>query len=62
MKIPKGLVCLSGKWDGSREITVLEFPLWLSRLTTQLISMRMWVWSLASFSGSKDPALLQAVA
>ena len=30
-----------------------EFPLWLRRLRTWLISMRMWVWSLASLSGLK---------
>ena len=29
----------------------LQFPLWLSRLRTQLASTRMWVQSLASFSG-----------
>ena len=27
-----------------------EFPLWLSRLRTRLVSMRMWVHSLASLS------------
>ena len=31
----------------------LEFPLWLSRLRTQLVSMRMRVQSLASLSGLK---------
>ena len=31
----------------------IEFPLWLSRLRTQLTSMSMWVWSLASLSGLK---------
>ena len=30
---------------------ILEFPLWLSRLRTQLVSMRMQVRSLASLSG-----------
>ena len=34
------------------------FPLWLSRLRTWLVSTRMWVWSLALLSGSKDLALL----
>ena len=34
-----------------------EFPLWLSRLTTQLASMRMQVQSLALLSGLKDLAL-----
>ena len=29
----------------------LEFPLWLNGLHTQLVSMRMWVQSLTSFSG-----------
>ena len=28
-----------------------EFPLWLSRLQTWWVSMRMWLWSLASLSG-----------
>ena len=28
-----------------------EFPLWLNELQTWLVSMRMWVWSLASPSG-----------
>ena len=28
-----------------------EFPLWLSRLRTRLVSMRMQFWFLASFSG-----------
>ena len=28
-----------------------ELPLWLSGLQTQLVSMRMWVQSLASLSG-----------
>ena len=27
-----------------------EFPLWLSRLRTRLVSVRMWVQSLASLS------------
>ena len=31
-------------------LRILEFPLWLSRLRTWLVSMRMWVWSLASLS------------
>ena len=31
------------------------FPLWLSRLQTWLVSMRMWVQSLAPISGLKDP-------
>ena len=35
----------------SKKKTKLEFPLWLSRLRTWLVSMRMWVPSLASFSG-----------
>ena len=30
---------------------LLEFPLWLSRLRTWLVYMKMQVWSLASFSG-----------
>ena len=35
-----------------------ELPLWLSRLRTQLISMRMWDQSLVSLNGlSKDLAL-----
>ena len=42
--------------------TNLEFLLWLSGLRTQLVSMRMQVWSLASLSGlrrcSLDLALL----
>ena len=33
------------------KIFQLEFPLWLSRLRTQLVSMRMWVKSLASLRG-----------
>ena len=37
-----------------------EFPLQVSRLGTQLASMRLWVPSLASLSGLKDPALPQA--
>ena len=37
-----------------------EFLLWLSRLRTQLVSMRMRVWSLASWA--KDSELLQAAA
>ena len=35
-----------------------EFPLWPSRLRTQLVSMRMWVQSLDQWV--KDPALPQA--
>ena len=38
-----------------------EFPLWLSRLQTWLISMRMQVWSLALLSRLKDLALPWAV-
>ena len=37
-----------------RTITIkslVEFSLWLSRLRTQVVSTRLWVWSLASFSG-----------
>ena len=33
------------------KITVGEFSLWLSRLQTHLVSMRMWVQSLALLSG-----------
>ena len=36
---------------GSSLKTKTEFPLWLSRLQTQLESMRMWLSSLASLSG-----------
>ena len=35
-----------------------EFPLWLSRLRTRLVSMRMQVRSLAFLSALKDLALL----
>ena len=38
----------------------LEFLLWLSWIRILLVSMRMRVQSLASFSGVKDQALLQA--
>ena len=34
------------------KMTRKEFPLWLTGLRTQLLSMRTWVWSLASLSGS----------
>ena len=37
-----------------------EFSLWLSRLRTWLISVRMWVWSLASLSGLRIQCLLWA--
>ena len=40
----------------------LEFPLWLSRLRTRLVSMRLQVQSLASLAQwVKDPLLPQAV-
>ena len=32
-----------------------EFSLWLSRLQTQLVSMRLWVQSLALLSGLRIP-------
>ena len=32
------------------------FPLWLSRLRIRLVSMRMWVLSMALLNGLKDPA------
>ena len=38
-----------------------EFPLWLSRLWIQLVSMRMWVQSLALLSELKDPVLPWAI-
>ena len=38
----------------------LEFLLWLRRLRTQLVFMRIWVLSLASLSGLKDLVLPQA--
>ena len=45
---------LSGKVNRTCHIrTVREFPLWLSRLRTPLISLRMQVQSLALLSGSK---------
>ena len=37
------------------------FPLWLSGLRIELVSVRMWAQFLASLSGLKDPALPQAV-
>ena len=37
--------------DTCTKIVLLEFPLWLSGLRTQLVSMRTKVWSLASISG-----------
>ena len=46
----------------AKELEVLEFPLWLSRLRTRLVSMRMQVRFLASAQWVKDPTLLQAVA
>ena len=33
------------------KVVLLEFPLWLSRLQTWLVSTRMRIWSLASLSG-----------
>ena len=39
-----------------------EFLLWLIGLRTQLVSMRMWVQSLALLSGLKDPTFPQATA
>ena len=36
----------------------LEFPLWLSGLRIQLVSVKIWVRSLALLSGLKDPVLL----
>ena len=44
------------EWDthGSSfdlKIIILEFSLWLSGLWTQLVSVRMWIQSLASLSG-----------
>ena len=42
------------------KITHEESPLWLIGLRTQLVSMRMQVWPLASLSGLKDLALPQA--
>ena len=38
----------------------LEFPLWLSGLRTRLVSQRMQVLFLASLSGFKCLAMLQA--
>ena len=38
-----------------------EFPLWLSGLRVELLSMRMQVGSLASLSGLKDLVLPLAV-
>ena len=40
-------------WWSSGDLNAVcqEFPLWLSGLRTWLVSMRMWVWSLASLSG-----------
>ena len=39
------------------ETAMGEFPLWLRRLQTRLVSMKMWVGSLTLLSGSvvKDP-------
>ena len=37
--------------DSIKKISGREFPLWLSRLRTQLVSMRMRIQSLASLSG-----------
>ena len=39
----------------------MEFSLRLSGSRTQLVCKRMWVWSLASVSGLKDPVLPQSV-
>ena len=44
---------------GMQKLLGQEFPLWLSRLQTWPVSMRMRVQSLASLSGLKDPVLLQ---
>ena len=35
----------------TQKLQILEFPMWLSGLRTQVVSMRMWVRSLASLSG-----------
>ena len=35
----------------TKEVDSREYPLWLSRLQTQLASMRTWIQSLASLSG-----------
>lgn len=47
----------AGPQDVVRNGLEREFPLWLSGLGTQPVSMRMWVGSLALLSGFKDPAL-----
>ena len=41
--------------------TCMEFLLWLSKFRTQLVSMSMWIRSLALLSELKDPTLPQAV-
>ena len=44
-------------YNGAKRKAAEEFLLWLSRLRTQLVSMRMQVPSLALLSGLKDLAL-----
>ena len=41
------------KYNFLKNLALLEFPLWLCRLRTGLVSMRMWVQSLALLSGSR---------
>jgi len=55
------LMCISSqfvRWDMNTETVIIyslkisgEFPLWLSGLWTRLVSMRLWVGSLALLSG-----------
>ena len=54
---PTGISCPSPL--PLKKSNVLEFPLWLSGLRTRLVSMRMWVRSLASVTGLRIQRCLE---
>ena len=50
----------SVRWGNNKENPIWDFEVWLSRLRSRLVSMKMRVQSLALLSGLRDPLLLQA--